>query len=89
MTTPIANLRPYLQEFDLTGLFREGLGWDNPPRDPLSVTVDGHEFTLKPVAQKRGFLVYQVQLRIRMGRFPSMPFAARSRTKSQSRRLST
>ncbi|MYD35712.1 MAG: SAM-dependent methyltransferase [Dehalococcoidia bacterium] len=59
MTTPIANLRPYLQEFDLTGLFREGLGWDNPPREPLSVTADGYEFTLTPVAHKRGFVVYR------------------------------
>ena len=62
MTIPTANLRPYLQKFDLTGLFREGLGWDNPPPAPLSVTADGHEFTLTPVAQKRGFLVYRCAL---------------------------
>ena len=59
MTTSIVDLRPYLQDFDFTKLFIEGLGWDHPPTTPLPVTVDGHDFNLAPVAQKRGFMVYQ------------------------------
>ena len=59
MTAPDINkMRHYLQGRDLTGLFVECLGWDHPASPPPALTVDDTEFTLTPVADKRGFVVY-------------------------------
>ena len=80
MTTSIANLRPYLQDFDITSLFIEGLGWDHPPTASLTVTVDGHDYALTPVAQKRGFVVYQCSAGLE-GRIPLYPI--RSKVENQ------
>ena len=76
MTTPIANLRPYLQDFDFTNLFIEGLGWDHPPTASLTVTVDGHDYSLAPVAQKRGFVVYRCSP-YQDGRIPLYPIRSK------------
>ena len=52
------DLRPYLQDFDFTGLFVEGLGWNYYQTNPLTVDVVGVDYTLRPVAEKGGFAVY-------------------------------
>ncbi len=54
-----AELRPYLQDFDFTRLFVEGLGWNYHQAEAVSVRVDGRDYSLKPVAEKKGFVVYQ------------------------------
>ncbi|MDE2937385.1 MAG: Eco57I restriction-modification methylase domain-containing protein [Chloroflexota bacterium] len=62
MQVEIDELRPYLQAFDFPHLFVEGLGWDYYQGEPLALTVDGHEYALKPVAEKAGFAVYRCGL---------------------------
>ena len=59
MQSTVEQLRPYLRDFDLTGLFVEGLGWDHYQTEPLTVRVDDRDYTLKPVAEKAGFAVYE------------------------------
>ena len=59
MAAEIQTLRPYLQDFDLTGLMVEGLGWNHHRAAPITVPADGGEFELLPVAEKAGFAVYR------------------------------
>ena len=53
------ELRPHLQAFDFPRLFVEGLGWDHFQIEPLVLPVDGHEYALKPVAEKAQFAVFE------------------------------
>jgi hypothetical protein len=50
------RIRTCLKDFDFQRLFVEELGWDRY-RAVLTVPADGREWTLRPVAQKRGFAV--------------------------------
>ena len=59
MTNSTAGLRPYLQAFDFTRLFVEGLGWNYYQTSPLTVEVDGVDCTLRPVAEKANFAVFE------------------------------
>ena len=59
MAVDIQELRPYLQAFDFTGLFVEGLGWNHYQAAAESVPVDGRYYTITPVAEKKGFVVYE------------------------------
>ena len=58
MQVQIDELRSYLQAFDFRNLLVEGLGWDYYRADPVSLHVDGSDYTLEPAAQKVGFVVY-------------------------------
>ena len=58
MQVQVDELRPCLQAFDFQDLLVEGLGWDYYRVEPVSVHVDGHDYTLEPAAQKAGFAVY-------------------------------
>ena len=49
--------RQCLKEFDLRTLFIEEMGWDHHISS-LEVFVDGLTYTLSPVAQKRGMVVF-------------------------------
>ena len=53
------ELRSHLQAFDFPRLFVEGLGWDHFQVEPLVLPVDGHEYVLKPVAEKAQFAVFE------------------------------
>ena len=59
MVADILSLRPYLQDFDLTGLMVEELGWNHHRAAPVSVSAGGENFDLVPVAEKAGFAVYR------------------------------
>ena len=59
MPVSIEELRPHLQAFDFPRLFVEGLGWDHYQAEPLALPVDGHEYVLKPVAEKADFAVFE------------------------------
>ena len=59
MPADTAELRSYLRDFDFPRLFVEGLGWNYHPAEPVGVQVDGRDYSLKPVAEKAGFVVYQ------------------------------
>ena len=58
MNIATSELRPYLQEFDFEGLFVEGLGWNYYDAQPVIVQIDDHAYSLNPVAEKAGFVVY-------------------------------
>ena len=58
MQVQVDELRPYLQAFDFQSLLVEGLGWDYYRAEPVSVHVDGHDYSLEPAAEKTGFAVY-------------------------------
>ncbi len=59
MPNAIEGLRPHLQAFDFSRLFVEGLGWDYYQAEPVAVLVNDREYSLKPVAEKTGFAVYE------------------------------
>ena len=40
-------------------LFVEGLGWNYYQAEPVTVPMNGREYSLKPVAEKSGFAVYE------------------------------
>ncbi|TVQ53220.1 MAG: ATP-binding protein [Spirulina sp. DLM2.Bin59] len=51
--------RTYLEAFDFESLFIEELGWDVAERVRLPFEVEGEDFEVVAIAQKRSFLVYQ------------------------------
>ena len=59
MPVSINELRPHLQAFDFRRLFVEGLGWDHYLTEPFVVRVNDRDYTLKPIAEKAGFVVYE------------------------------
>ena len=59
MPASVEDLRPRLQAFDFRSLFVEGLGWDHYRAEPLAVQVNDRDYTLKPIAEKAGFAVYE------------------------------
>ena len=59
MPVSIEELRPHLQAFDFPRLFVEGLGWDHYVTEPFVARVNDRDYTLKPIAEKAGFAVYE------------------------------
>ena len=59
MAANIATLRPYLQNFDLTRLMVEELGWNHLQSASTIVSVGNDNYDLSPVAEKAGFAVYR------------------------------
>ena len=59
MQTNEGILRGYLRDFDFQNLMVEGLGWDHHHEESSSVLVDGAEYSLKPIAEKRKFVIYE------------------------------
>ena len=59
MPVSIQELRSHLQAFDLPRLFVDSLGWNRYVAEPLAVLVDGRGYSLKPVAEKAGFQVFE------------------------------
>ena len=59
MPVSVEELRPDLLAFDFSRLFVEGLGWGRYVSDPFVVTVDDRDYTIKPIAEKAGFAVYE------------------------------
>ena len=59
MAANIQTLRPYLQNFDLTGLMVEELGWNHLQSASTIVSVGNDNYDLSPVAEKAGFAVYR------------------------------
>ena len=59
MAADIQTLRPYLQNFDLTGLMVEGLGWNHHQGAPIAVVAGDESYDLHTVAEKAGFAAYR------------------------------
>jgi hypothetical protein len=48
----------YLKQQDFQSLFIEELGWDNASSQEVLLTIDGQDFPLEQISQKRGMVVY-------------------------------
>ena len=59
MTTDHRLRQEFLQDFNFSDLFIEGLFWDNPTGAPVPVVVDDFTYTLTPVSQKAGFVIFE------------------------------
>ena len=59
MAADVQTLRPYLHDFDLTGLMVEGLGWDHHQGAPIPVDAGDESYGLHTVAEKKGFAAYR------------------------------
>ena len=53
-----SQVKKYLQSFDFTTLFIEELGWDYADISPIYLSVNGENYTIKAISQKRGLMVY-------------------------------
>jgi hypothetical protein len=60
MTLSIPRVRHYLRECNLEKLFIEELGWDRHSGQ-LAVALDGHNYTLRAIAEKRGVQLFECQ----------------------------
>src|SRR4051794_4315874 len=60
MTINRNNVRTDLKAFDFGRLFIEELGWDRPPQTTVTARLDV-DYLLKPVAHKRGLVVFVCQ----------------------------
>jgi hypothetical protein len=58
-TLDFKNTQKLLREFRFTNLFTQELGWDYLHLRPRKLTADGTTFTLSPIAEKRGFQVFE------------------------------
>ena len=58
MAIALKKAREYLQGFNFQELFIEELGWDYGTSQQISIAVDGEDYRLKQIAQKRGMVVY-------------------------------
>ena len=61
MPPRVEDLRPHLQSFDFVNLFVEGLGWNHHHGQPVHLTVDGADYTLQPLTESAGFVVYRCE----------------------------
>jgi hypothetical protein len=58
MTINAAQFQKLLDDFQLSSLFIDELGWDKPMLRPHSVLLNGHTFTLTQIAHKRGVSIF-------------------------------
>ncbi|MGB9177915.1 MAG: hypothetical protein WCB68_01615, partial [Pyrinomonadaceae bacterium] len=58
-TLDLKNTQKLLREFSFTALFTQELGWDHLHLQPRELAIDGTTFTLAPIAEKRGFQVFE------------------------------
>ena len=58
MTIDATQFQKLLNDYQLSRLFVNELGWDNPTLRPHFLPVNGHTFTLTHVAHKRGVAVF-------------------------------
>lgn len=61
MPIDVQNARQLLHSLDLNRLFVEELNWSNPGDGVISLPVDDHKFTLKPVATQAKLTVFEVR----------------------------
>lgn len=54
-----ASARRNIKDFSFKELFLEDLNWDRFKAQPLKITVNNDTYTLAPVAEKRGFQVFE------------------------------
>lgn len=75
------RVREHLKKSNFTALFIEELGWNNPEsKASIQVTALGAEWTLKPIAEKRGVYIFQC-LPDDKGQIP--PYATRQKIEKE------
>ena len=77
--------RQYLKESDFENLFTQELGWDYSTEKTLNFPVDGTEYILTPIAQKRGMVVFECPATETDGRIPD--YATRRKIQKQVAKL--
>ena len=58
MVSDIERLKSHLHAFDFTSLLVEALGWNHIRGPEVHLLVDDDDYTLNPIADKEGFVVY-------------------------------
>jgi hypothetical protein len=53
------RVRNYLKQLDFESLFIEELGWDTVDTVSIPLNIDGKNYSVRALAQKRSFVVYQ------------------------------
>ena len=56
---PDDAMRELLEACDHEALLVQHLGWNHPGAGTLAASADGHEYELRPVAEKAGFAIYE------------------------------
>src|SRR5689334_13868721 len=75
------RVREHLKKSNFTTLFIEELGWNNPEsKTSIQVTALNAQWTLKPIAEKRGVYIYQC-LPDAKGQIP--PYATRQKIEKE------
>ena len=59
MPASMEELRRHLKASDFEKLWVEGLGWNHHRAEPFVISVEGHAFSLSPIAEKQDFLVLE------------------------------
>lgn len=52
------QVRKYLKQFEFKPLFVQELGWDHYEGQHLQVSIEGNTYTLNPLVEKRGMVLY-------------------------------
>ena len=78
------NTRQYLKESEFENLFIEELGWDHHTQT-LPVTMDGKDYLLTAIAEKRGMIVFECPATGADGRIPD--YATRRKIQKQVAKL--
>ena len=55
------QVRKYLQEFKFRALWIHELFWNNPQSRSVLLTIEAENYTLQPLAEKAGFMVYECE----------------------------
>lgn len=77
MAINFERVRSLLDTFEFTNLFVEALGWSRPPkRQPEAMTIAGHSFQRKLVAELAGVVVLEVTSHEKEGRIPDAKLRA-------------
>lgn len=80
-----SRVRDALKKFDFESLFIEELGWDRYRPQPVTLSIDGAEFLLEAIAEKRGMVAFLIDPKVNATRAPV--HAIRRKIENQVRRI--
>ena len=80
-----SRIRDALKKFDFEALFIEELGWDRYRPQPVTLSIDGVEFLLEAIAEKRGMVAFLIDSKVDATRAPA--YAIRRKIENQVRRI--
>src|SRR5438046_1065030 len=71
MRANLQQIKRDLKACKFTNIFKQELGWDNPPAASHTFPYRDQEYTFPIVADKKGFVIYQYTFQ---GRIPEAQF---------------